>query len=199
MILHKAQEQETITKLRNYSHRYSNETIIRSNNKEKVITIYKKFFNYSLNQSYSIEDNKTKYDFFMNIKTPKWMLKQLNLVSPSMSSASSIQFDYIVFYEYDKNYVFTIEVFNPWEHTVNLITQEEGLALLGSFEMINQKFEIMKNYKRFTQALKVMNAEEVKRLVRQVPNNESVRLLSGSRFSKKSLEDAMLININNLV
>lgn len=199
MILHRAQERETITKLRNYSHKNNNETIIRSNNQKKVITIWKKFFNYSLNQSYSIDENKTKYDFFMNIKTPKWMLKQLNLVSPTMSATSAYQFDHIVFYEYDKNYIFSIEVFNPWEHTVNLMTQEEGLALLGSYEMINQKFEIMKNYKRFIQAFKVMNAEEIKGLISQVTKDESVRLLSGSRFSDRSLEDGILININNLV
>lgn len=199
MILHKAQEQETITRLSNFSHKIRSETIIRSNNKEKVITIWKKFFNYSLNQSYSIDENKTKYDFFMNIKTPKWMLKQLNLVSPSMSATSAYQFDHIVFYEYDKNYVFSIEVFNPWEHTVNLMTQQEGLALIGSYEMLNQKFEMMKNYKRFTQAFKVMNAEDIKRLIRQVPNNESVTLLSSSRFSERSAKEAILVNINNLV
>ena len=199
MILHKAQEQETITRLSNFSHKFRSETIIRSNNKEKVITIWKKFFNYSLNQSYSIDENKTKYDFFMNIKTPKWMLKQLNLVSPSMSATSAYQFDHIVFYEYDKNYVFSIEVFNPWEHTVNLMTQQEGLALIGSYEMLNQKFEMMKNYKRFTQAFKVMNAEDIKRLIRQVPNNESVTLLSSSRFSERSAKEAILVNINNLV
>lgn len=199
MILHKAQAQETITRLRNYSSRNLNETIIRANNKDKVITIWKKFFNYSLSQTYSVDQNKTTHDFHLNFKTPKWLSKQLNLVSPSMSSTSAYQFDHIVFYEYNKNYIFTIEVFNPWEHVVTLSMQEEGLALLGSYEMINQKFDIMKSYRRFTQAFKVMDADDIKRLIRQVPKNESVKLLSDSKFSKISIEDAILININNLV
>ena len=199
MILHKAQAQETITRLRNYSSRNLNETIIRANNKDKVITIWKKFFNYSLSQTYSVDQNKTTHDFHLNFKTPQWMLKQFGIVSPTMLAGSSYQFDHIVFYEYDKNYIFTIEVFNPWEHVVTLSMQEEGLALLGSYEMINQKFDIMKSYRRFTQVFKAMNGEDIKRLIGQVPNNESVRMLSGSRFSDRSLEDGILININNLV
>ena len=199
MIVYKASKQETITRARSYSPGNTNETLIRSNNEEKVITIWRKFFNYSLNQSYYVDEDKTTYFFHMNFRTPKWMQKQLTSVCPTYSTTHAYHFDEVIFYEYDKNYLLSIEFFNPWDYSVNLKTQEEGLGFIGAYDMLNQKQEIMKTYKRFIQAFKVMNAEDIKNLIRQVPKDESVKLLREGKNTISHNDKAILININNLV
>jgi len=100
-------------------------------------------------------------------------------------------------YEYDKDYLFSISFYNPYEYTVSVNTKREGLAFLSTYHMIEQKHEIIKPYKRFMDSFKKMDAEQIKSIIRQVKNEDSQVLIK--EHLDFSIDGSVLININNYV
>ena len=190
------QDYTTIVRNRNYGPKCMNESSVQADKVNKLISIWNKYFNFSLMQVYHVNEDCTTYNYNLNYKVPKWFHNKLKLISHKYSLQSAYDYDHIMFYEYDKNYLLFISVFNPYEYSVQLKTKREGLSFLSSYHMIEQKHRIMKPYKRFMNSFKNMDAAQIQSLIRQVSVDESIKLI-GEHLSP--INDSIFININNLV
>jgi len=187
----------TIVRNKNYRPKCMNESSVQSDKVNKIITIWNKYFNYSLLQAYHVEKDLTEFKFTLNFKMSKWLHTKLILVSRKYAIQAGYDYDHILFYEYDKNYLLTISVYNPYEYSVHMSTKKEGLSFLTTYQMIEQKDRIMKPYKRFLSSFKEMDSHQIKTITGQVSVEESKRLIR--EHLDIPLTDAILININNLV
>jgi len=198
MKIKEGNKQATLVRIKNYGPRCMNESNISADRENNIISIWTKFFNYSLSQSYFIDKNHTQLKFTLTYKTPKWLMNKLQMVSKTyVHSSYAYKYDHILMYEYDKDYLFSISFYNPYEYTVSVNTKREGLAFLSTYHMIEQKHEIMKPYKRFMDSFKKMDAEQIKSIIRQVKNEDSQVLIK--EHLDFSIDGSVLININNYV
>ena len=160
----------------------------------RIISIYHKFFNYTLNQEYDIDTKVTSYTFTITNPLPKWFASKLSM----MLSLIPVTIKEIIFYDKQKEYTFCIYVTNPWDVKVILKYQQEGLAFISAFDMIQQKYHIVKAYKRFSMSYKTFNIIELDQLCKRGMKNEDIESFK-NWLGLGITESSVFISVSDLV
>lgn len=174
--------------------------IVTAFNNEKIINTWVKFYNYTKSQRYEILKDKTYTKLMLNVRMPKWMVKKcediFNMVSQNPFSKS------IIFYIYSEDYLYTINISNPWEYQYGISYSYNGLEFMSNYKMISFKNELNYYYKKFISTFKQINNSELESLVKAIPFNESYQILTNHAKGYESgmfTENDILIRINNVV
>lgn len=99
-----------------------------SNNDEKNIYKWQKFYNKIINQKYCIPKDVTSTHIFVSTKSPKWLIKFIQ----DMRKINNFSYVYTIQFQYDNCIIRMDEDNYQIEHSIDI----NGLAFLDSYDSI---------------------------------------------------------------
>lgn len=174
--------------------------LITTNNEEKTINTYIRFYNYTKQQSYDISEDKTYTSLKLHTSLPKWMQKKYHDIYSIVTSEPYYLFKYIslIFYIENPDYLYIINMPTEVQYVYGVNYTQDGLKFISTYDMIQIKNRLKDTHKQFTSMFKECN--DLNKLINN-PSNKTYEMLSKHPAYRQHLFDhtCTLINIGDLI